>query len=127
LQAVSTDRFDTVAAELRAAWVTRMKDLISQIRSPVLLLWMADHRPDPAGAAVNLLSDPLLVNAAMIEQVRPDALAYLEVILSPEAQNEGVQSMGFSPMERPAAEGVPGPRAHQEVARAVADALGKLL
>ena len=91
LQSVSADRFEVVAAELRGAWVVRMKHLLNQIRSPTLLLWMAGHTPDPQGTDADAYSDPLLVNAAMIEK------------------------------------GVPGPMAHQEVARAIADALARLM
>jgi hypothetical protein len=127
LQEVSADRFEVVVTELRENWVARMLDLLARIRAPALLLWMADHVPDGQGLVPNLYADPLLINAAMIETVRASAQAYLEVVLSPEAQSEGIQNKGFSPMERPAAEGVPGPKAHHEVAQAVADALRKLM
>lgn len=127
LQSVSADRFEVVVAELREAWVARMKHLLSQIRSPTLLLWMADHAPDPDGAAPDVFADPALVNAAMIARVRPDALAYLEVVISPEAQTEGLSGKAFSPLDRQAAQGVPGPMAHHEVARAIADAMARLL
>jgi len=127
LQAVSAERFEVVVAELRAAWIERMTQLLRQIRSPTLLLWMAGHAPDRKGATPDVYTDPLLVNVTMIEKVRTNAMAYLEVVISPEALHEGLGGKGFSPMERPAAEGVPGPMAHQEVARAIADAFDKLM
>jgi hypothetical protein len=124
---VSEERFHVVLAELRTAWVTRMRELLRQIRGKTLLLWLADHSPSEVGGKVNLHSDPLLVDAAMIAEVRREASAYLEVVTSQGAKNEGVESKGFSPLERPAAEGVPGPLAHHETADAVAEAIERLL
>ena len=116
-----------VQAELRAAWVLRMKELLRQIKGKTLLLWLADHSPAEVGGRVDLRSDPLLIDAAMIADVRQEASAYLEVVTSQSAKIEGVERKGFSPLERPAAEGVPGPLAHHETADAVIDAIGMLL
>lgn len=123
----SRQRFADVAAELQRTWVDRMHLLLRSIKGKTLLLWMADHTPQPAGTGPNAYLDPLLVHAGMIETVRPFATAYLEVVTSHRASHEGVDAMTFSPLERPAAEGVPGPLAHREVADALADAVRHLL
>jgi hypothetical protein len=123
----SPERFSGVAVELQATWVQRMQQLLKSIKGRTLLLWMAEHVPPPAGRAIDPYTNPVLVDAAMIEQVRGHATAYLEVVTSRNANEEGVESMMFSSMERPAAEGVPGPAAHREVARAIADAVRQLL
>ncbi|WP_415234686.1 DUF6473 family protein [Pseudorhodobacter sp.] len=124
---VSPHRFAEVSAALQATWVERMGQLLCRIKGPRLLLWMGDVAPSQAKLGGSPYSDPILVNAAMIEQVRDHANAYLEVVSSHEAAIEGTENMAFSPMERPAAEGVPGPVAHQEVGRALAAAIAQLL
>jgi hypothetical protein len=127
LESVSPDRFGHVAAELRASWITRMKELLGRIRGPVLLLWMADHAPAEPGAVPDLSQDPLLVDAAMVATIRPSATDYLEVVYSGAARSEGLGSLCFSELDRPAAAGVPGTRAHREVADALAAAVSRLL
>ncbi|NUB44562.1 hypothetical protein GEU84_009230 [Fertoebacter nigrum] len=126
LQAVSADRFELLAAELRAVWVTRMLALLKQLRGHSLLLWMADH-PPPGPARADLACLPMLVDAAMIAAVRPHATDYLEVVSSPEARAQGVNGMGFAPLDRPAAAEVPGPAAHAEVASALAARMRRLM
>ena len=120
-------RFAELAAELQTTWVDRMSQLLRGIKGKTLLLWMGDHAPPDAGADDDPYSDPVLVHAGMIDAVRNHASAYLEVVTSHAASSEGVENMSFSDLERPAAEGVPGPMAHQEVADALADALRHLL
>lgn len=126
LYQVSPEKFAAVAAELQATWVERVGQLLRSIKGKTLLLWMADHAPTATSTA-EPYRDPVLVHAGMIEAVRPHVTAYLEVVTSHAASTEGVESMSFSDMERPAAEGVPGPLAHQEVAGALADAVRHLL
>ena len=127
LHQVSSERFDVVAGELRTAWVARMRSLLRHLPGRTLLLWMADHAPQPGAADADLRLDPLLVNAGMIADVRHEASAYLEVVFSPEARTEGLENLSFAPLERPAAQGVQGTLAHREVADALATAIQQLL
>jgi hypothetical protein len=120
-------RFADIALELQTTWVDRMGQMLRKIQGKTLVLWMSDHPPPAATAALNPYADPVLVHAGMINDVRGYANAYLEVVTSKRASKEGVENMGFSEMERPAAEGVPGPLAHQEVAEALHDAVQHLL
>lgn len=127
LYEVSPERFHAVAEELQATWIARMQHMLQSIKGRTLLLWMADRAPSSSDAEMAPYADPVLVNATMIEQVRGYATAYLEVVTSQNANSEGVEKKAFSVMERPAAEGVPGPIAHREVASAIADAMAQLL
>lgn len=127
LQSVSAERFEVVAEELRAAWVARMTVLLERLPGQTLLLWMAGHSPSCGGAPPDLSRDPILVDAEMLEAVRPHARDYLEVVASPEALAEGLRGMAFGPMERPAAAGVPGPAVHAEVAQALAQRIMALM
>lgn len=124
LHDVSPTRFATLADELRRAWVVRMQALISDLRVPVVLLWMGRGAPPPAGMMSGL--DPFLVDAGMIAALRPAVTGYVEVAISPEAQAQGLDGMAFAEMERHAAEGLPGPQAHAEVAAALAPVLERL-
>lgn len=127
LQAVSADRFEVVAEELRAAWVVRMIGLLDRIPGKTVLLWMADHRPEAPGRQARLSGDPILVDTEMIAAVRPSATEYLEVVSTDAARAAGTAGMAFAPFDEPAAMGVPGPAVHDEVARALGPVLQRLL
>ena len=127
LYRVSPHRFAEVADALQATWIDRMSQLLGAIKGPKLLLWMGDNVPPQPAPAANPYTNPVMVNAAMIDTLRGRATAYLEVVSSHQAVAEGVENMAFSALDRPAAEGVPGPTAHREVAMALADAIAQLL
>ncbi|MFV0491985.1 MAG: DUF6473 family protein [Pseudorhodobacter sp.] len=127
LQEVSQERFEVIAEELRATWLSRMTDLLAQLPCKTLLLWAASHRPEPRARMADLGRDPLLVDLEMVEALRPRANAYLEVTYSDRARAEGVENLHFMTPERPAAEGVPGTLAHHELAEALVTAVDRLL
>jgi hypothetical protein len=127
LQAISPDKFAVVADELQMAWVARMKQLLTRLGSKTVLLWMADHAPEEAGTPPRLDHDPLLVNRAMVEEVRLRATVYLEMVISQEALAHGAEGMVVSPFDQAAAVGVPGPAVHEEVARQLAPVLRELM
>ncbi|WP_444463865.1 DUF6473 family protein [Rhodobacter capsulatus] len=125
LQAYAPDRFDTLVAELRTAWVARMRGLLEKVPGPRLLLWLGDYRDpltqDPLGA------EPLLVTQAMVDEIAPLAQALVKVQPSAMARSTGTVGMHFGPMEEPAAQTMPGPLVHQEIAEALAPAVRKFL
>lgn len=127
LQGVSAQKFDAVAEELRIAWVARMKGLLDGIPGRTLLLWMADHVPLETGNVVDMTREPLLIDQAMITAVRPHATEYVEVVSSPGVLLAGATGMAFSPLEEPAAQGLPGPAVHGEVAARLAPVLEQML
>lgn len=127
LYAVSPDRFQVVADELRAAWVSRMKQLMKRLPTRIILLWLATHQPPPAGAGLLRADDPLLVDAEMLAAIRPLASAYAEVVGSPAARALGTAGMAFGPLDAPAAVGLPGPAVHEEVAAILAPIIAGLM
>lgn len=127
LQHSSADRFEVVAEELRAAWVARMKLLLSRLTGPTILLWMADAIPPTPTRRVELTRNPLLVDVEMVAAIRPRATGYVQVITSAHARAQGVQGMAFGPLEAPAAATVPGPLAHREVAEALVPLIHQLI
>ena len=127
LQAQSADRFEVLAEELRAAWVARMKDLLGQISCPTVLLWLADGAPPAPGRRADLTRDPMLVDAEMIAAVRPMATTYVEMVPSPAARAKGAEGMAFGPMEAQAAQSLPGPAVHYELAKRLVPVLRQLI
>jgi hypothetical protein len=123
----SPHRFVEVAAELQSTWMARMGQLLRAIKCPTILLWMGDRPPPQTKAGGDPYASMVLVSASMIDAMRSNATAYLEVVSSREAMNEGIENMLFSDMERPCAEGVPGPLTHREVAVALAAAVEHLM
>lgn len=127
LQHRAPDAFARVAEELRAEWVARCRALLRRLRGRAVLLWIARHPPEACADALGPAADPVLVNRAMIEAVRPCAAAVVEVVPSAAVLARGTEGMRFAPLEAPAAEGLPGPAVHAEVARALAPVLRPLL
>ena len=127
LQRDSVDRFEVVAEELRAAWVLRMKALLSQLGGNVVLLWMAETAPPQPERRVDMQRNPLLIDAEMISAVQPSAAAYLEVVYSDEGLGDGCAGMVFAQMEAGAASELPNPRLHVEVSNAMIPILNAVL
>lgn len=126
LQANSADRFQAVAEELRAAWVGRMRQVLTRLRGRTVLLWMADHAP-AAGRQAALRADPVLVDADMVAAIRPKAGAYVEVVHAQAGPGQELAGMRFGPLEAPAAAVLPGAAAHADVAQALAPVVARLL
>ncbi len=122
LAARAPERYAVLRSELQQAWVARMKTLIERIGGEkVLLLWFADHAPAGAETPYGLGRDPLFVERAMIEQLRPRVAGVVEAVVSEEALARGTEGMVCGDMDLPVAQRLFGPAAHVEAARAVAD------
>lgn len=119
LLTLSPERFAVVAEELQAAWVARMKLLLGKTEGRTVVVWMANHTPDEADEIGGLGHDPVLVNRDMIEAIRPYSTEVVEVVASIKARSAGLEGKAYSAMEEPAAQEVPGPLMHEEVAAAL--------
>lgn len=126
LQHVSSDKFEVVAEELRAAWVGRMRNLLTNLSCKTILLWLSKAPPPTPGRRADLSLDPLLIDTEMIAAVRSHATRYIEVVPSAEASSQGTKGMAFAELDRVAASGLPGPATHREVAEALAAELLRL-
>lgn len=127
LQSVSVDKFEVLAEELRAAWVARMKALIRSLPCKTVLLWLGASAPPLPGRRSDLTHDPLLVDAEMISAIRPLVAQYLEIIPSREAIDRGTDGMAFAPLEAPAAQALPGPAVHRQIADTLGPEIMRLL
>lgn len=127
LQAVSPDRFEVLAEELRAAWVHRMRQLLAQLPGPKIVLWIADAPPPQPGRRADLAREPMLVDDDMIRTILPLAQGYVQAIPSLKAQAAGTAGMAFGPLEVLAARALPNPKFHAEVAEKLVAKIKPLL
>jgi hypothetical protein len=123
LRDVSQERFEMLRAELKEAWSARMQMLLAKLSGPVVLLWFADHTVGAYDEDSAMGHDPLFIDREMIEGLRSQVAAVVEVTASAAALSEGTFGMSYTPMEAPAASEMMGPQAHQEAADAVSTAL----
>jgi hypothetical protein len=126
LESASRDRFALVVAELRQAWVTRMKLLADRLPKRRILLWMADGLP-PQRLHGSLKRDPLLIDAEMLAEIRPHFSDYVEVTPSAEARTEGPGGQVFGELELLAARALPGQAFHREVAEQLSVILERMI
>lgn len=127
LEALSKERFELVAEELRKTWAQRMEALLAALPERVVLLWMADQAPQPRGARRGLKQDPVLVDNAMVTGLVPKAAAYVEAVTTPEAKRSSLEGMAFAALEALAAQALPGPSVHRDVADKLVAALEVVL
>lgn len=127
LQHASIDRFEVVAEELRAAWVSRMTQLLAGLGGKIVLLWMADAPPPQPERRVDLMRNPLLIDQEMVNALRSKAAIYVESVYSKTALAQGCAGMAFAPMETAAALALPGPAVHSEVAATLLPEVARLL
>lgn len=127
LQSVSADKFEVLAEELRAAWVGRMRNLLTALPGKKVLIWLANADPPTPGRRADLSLEPLLVDSEMIAAVRPYATSYLQITPSAAAVALGTKGMAFAELDRVAAACLPGPLAHREIAEALAAELRRLM
>jgi hypothetical protein len=130
LNEMSPERFDIVVSELRAAWVARMKNMLTQIGPNTVLLWFSRHKlSDQAWDAYAhpLRVDPLFITASMMEELRPQVKAIVDAQPSEIALSQGTQGMFVPPMQNSAAMGMLGVTCHEETANTLVPVLRQVL
>lgn len=144
LREVSESRFEQVVDELRAAWVPRMKTLMSHLPSDVVLLWIAEQAPKPRPTSASPDAAPLLIDAEMIAAIRPLASDWVEVLcpagetaierqsfIPPAAALSPPPPSGLSaagpPAAGPISAGLPDSDAHDLIAEKLSSCLTRLL
>ncbi|MBE9636168.1 DUF6473 family protein [Salipiger mangrovisoli] len=126
LREISEERFAEVTAELRIAWVARMKHLLTLLGGRAVVLWTAGH--PPPDTHVNALSPaPLFIERGMIEALRPRAAALLDAPLSPASLAAGTAGLVFAEFEAGAASESLSTLAHEEIAGRLGPILEGLL
>ncbi len=118
LEKDASPAFDDLVAELKKAWVNRMRLILREIRGETVLLWMSERRPEDASTAAQAI-DPLFVDRDMLEALSPMIGGIVEVVASDTARSEGLDGMHFWPSDEQAAAAMPGPIFHAETAAAL--------
>lgn len=123
LKAASSERFLIVQEELQQAWLGRMRLLLGALRRKPLLLWLRyDQDPtEPLG------TEPLLVQRAMLEELRPDIEDIVELPVQATGESDELERMRFGPMQAPAAAHMIGPATHHEIADHLSGIVQRLL
>ncbi len=120
LSHISPERFAILRDELQAAWVARLTLLLRKIDGPVVLLWVSAHEPPQHADDPEISADPAFVTRAMLDAVRGHVVQIVDATLSQDARSIGTAGMIHSEFEANIAAELPGPAAHEEVARHLA-------
>lgn len=124
LESTCPQRFALVRSELQSQWSERLRALLERIAGVKVLLWLADHAPPLASAGQPVMAaDPLFVTRDMVEGLRGQAEALVQVVPKPLPAAARTRGLDFHPLERPAAEQMLGAAAHEAAAEALAQAL----
>ncbi len=119
------EKFELVEAELKAAWVGRMRLLLQKIEGKTLLFWIEGggvrEPADGLGPA------PLFIDDKMLRAIRPFASGLLRFAPSAAALHRGSEGMIHAPGEEDAAAVMPGPAVHAEIATALVPAIRDLI
>lgn len=118
LRAACPERFGQVRDEVQTVWTRRMQLTLRGLRAPVLLLWLRRRAPSRQ-------VEPAFVARRMVDALAPLSRGVVEVDVAPAGERGAFDGMFFEPLEASAAYSLPGPRAHEAVAAALAAAIGQ--
>ncbi|WP_342077098.1 DUF6473 family protein [Yoonia sp. SS1-5] len=130
LHTKSPERFDIVVAELREAWLARMKNMLTQIGPRSILLWFSEEElndQDWSERSSQLQSDPLFITASMVEELRPLVKDVVVVNPSEDALAEGTKGMQFRESQSALASEMLGVRCHAEAGMKLVQSLRESL
>ncbi len=113
-------KFETVRDELQAQWVVQMRQILSCLGHSIVLLWIRTTQDDgPLSAAPGLLA------RGMVDALRPAVRDIMEVSVPLAGEADELDRMIFDPLHAPVAAQLPGPGAHAQIARRLAEGLGR--
>jgi hypothetical protein len=125
LRCHAPEKFELVEAELKAAWVGRMRLLLQKIEGKTLLLWVEGggvcEPADGLGPA------PLFVDERMLRAIRPFASGLVRFAPTAAALHSASDGMIHAPGEDAAASALPGPAVHAGIAAALVPAIRDLI
>lgn len=123
LQKVSPDRFSVVRQELQQVWLGRMRLLLAALPRKPLMLWLRYSSGSPSV----LGEEPLLVDRAMLDSLRPDVQSIVELPVTATGETDELGLMQYGPMQAPAAAHMIGPRTHRQIADKLTQEIQALL
>jgi hypothetical protein len=120
-------RFRVIVTDLKANWLTRMRQLLAKLPQRTLLLWLADMPPLGTATILDPAGGPLFVDASMLSALSPAVTDLVEAVPSDAARAEGATRMLFPETEAVQARSLPGSAVHQEVAARLGPVIASLL
>ena len=127
LESCSADRFASVRAELEAAWVARMSQMIGALDGQVVLLWLRYDLGRDANSGAMLNQEPALVDRAMVDSLRSQVQGVIELPVQTAGGADDIDGMVFGQMDLPNAGHMIGPMEHMRIANAAAEGLRQVL
>jgi hypothetical protein len=122
----SPEGLEAVRQELSTLWVWRMRKLLDLVGKPVVLVWISGRRPEEDGTAHDA-DDPLFVDQAMLDALRPDVAGIVEIVREVGPRHSTAET-GVVPLnEHAAARELPGQVTHFQIAAGVSELLKGLL
>lgn len=129
MYAEDPSRFKLIEIELRQAWVARMRDLLEEIETTRVLLWMSTRAPDDhfgLSDTDSFVTHPAFVSREMLEEVTPMADLVVEYVPSEAVATAGYGKDVDMDMDAPALP-CPSQAMHFQVAELLADPLNEAL
>lgn len=117
LHMLDEQKFKAVEMELRASWISRMRDLLESIETRKVLFWFSERSPDHQMAmhsGRDRMKSPAFVDRDMLEAVSPHADALVEYVATPEAVEGTDDDYRHPPEATAAARAHPTPGMHRE-------------
>ena len=130
MQREDPDNFKLIEIELRQAWVARMRELLDDIETARVLVWMSTRTPEEDAYAAgrdSILTPPAFVTREMLEAVAPMADLVVEYVASEELACDPDDGRVFSEEYDPMAPLLPGETMHAQVADLLGSGLKQLL
>lgn len=108
------DAFPKLATELRAAWIARMRLLLSRLPGQKVLLWIEDRRGGPLGP------EPLFVTERVMQALEGHIDKFVHCDVTDHVTEAAFHAMDVPPEELPRARAMLPPAAHDAIAAALA-------
>lgn len=123
LRRICPSRFNMVTAEVRKAWINRMRRLVRQMTGEVVLFWLAPVPLSEAG--IERSGWDMFLDRDTVEALRPEVCGIAEIEVPD--WHGGRTRMCVPEFERVRAKRLAGPETHVEAADRLAELLAPLL
>ena len=123
-------KFEVVETELRSAWVARMRELMEEIETTRVLVWMSSRAPEEepkASVPESFIAAPAFVNREMLEAVAPMADVLVEYVAGHGVAHMPGDGRVFSEEQADAALRYPGTTMHTQLADLLEDPLRQIV
>ncbi|WP_254444524.1 MULTISPECIES: DUF6473 family protein [unclassified Ruegeria] len=110
LRSVSEARFEKITQELQQQWLQSMNQILDQIETPTILLWLQINR----GAF-----DCAPIETSMVQALQHRTQDIVTVPVQVSGESDELEDMLFGTLQQPIAEHMLGPAAHRHIAEAL--------